>query len=82
MYIYAPCVICIEAINTMVRKLVVTVDPLVPESENADSLIVKMSFRLGDNEILTEEWRERHSAREGCQYQKASKEEKGCHDQA
>jgi hypothetical protein len=73
---------CVEAMNPMVWKLAVSVVPLAPASENADSLLVKMSFRLGDNEILTEEWRKRHSACEGCQNQKASKEEKGCHDQA
>jgi hypothetical protein len=45
---------CVEATNAMTWKLAVSVVPLVPENKDADSLYVKMSFRLGDNRVLTE----------------------------
>jgi len=38
MYIYVPCVTCVEAMNPMIWKLAVSVVPLAPASENADSL--------------------------------------------
>jgi len=48
MDIYVSCVIRVEATNAMTWKLAVSVVPLVPESEDADSLYVKMSFKLDD----------------------------------
>ena len=49
MYIYVSCVTCVEATNAMALKLAVSIVPLVPESDVADSLHARMRFNLGDS---------------------------------